>query len=105
MNSRIGLLALAVLLLSAGLVFAAEREGMQGGSGLSQSPAAAAQVVTGEVLKIEGQNYTVKDASGKEVRFVVDKETKVQGQFKEGDKIEAQIAADGTADYIKKARQ
>ncbi|HEY3196707.1 MAG TPA: hypothetical protein VGJ57_01745 [Nitrospirales bacterium] len=64
----------------------------------------ASQAVKGEVLKIDGENYTIKDASGKEVRLHVDKTTKTQGTLKVGDKVEAEATAEGHATSIKAAK-
>lgn len=110
MNWRIWFSTFAVLFLSAGIVFA--QGSNQGASGSSQSSRASAHILIGEVLDLEGQMYTVedglgavyiKDNFGQVFRFVVHSGTQVQGPFKKGDKIELGIAADGTAEYIKKA--
>ena len=61
-------------------------------------------VVSGEVLRIEGENYVVKDAMGKEVKLHVSPETKKDGDIKVGDKIEAQADATGHALSIKAAK-
>lgn len=53
---------------------------------------AAEETVTGELLKIEGKVYVVKDAAGKEVRVRVDKSTKLEGTFKPGDPIEVKMS-------------
>jgi len=55
------------------------------------------QTVQGDVLKIEGDSYVVKDMTGKEIRLHVDKTTKLEGSFKAGDKIEAQVTEKGHA--------
>ena len=60
------------------------------------------QTVTGDVLKIEGEFYVVKDMTGKEVRLHVDKTSKLEGSFKAGDRIEAQVTEKGHALSIKK---
>jgi Cu/Ag efflux protein CusF len=60
------------------------------------------QTVTGDVLKIEGDSYVVKDMTGKEIRLHVDKTTKLEGAFKAGDKIEAQATEKGHALSITK---
>ena len=65
--------------------------------------APGAQTVTGDVLKIEGEFYVVKDTSGKEVRLHVDKTSQLDGTFKAGDKIEAQATDKGHASSIKQA--
>jgi len=49
------------------------------------------QTVTGNVLKIEGEFYTVQDITGKEFRLHVDKTTKLEAALKTGDKVEAQV--------------
>ena len=61
------------------------------------------QAIKGDLLKIDGEFYVVKDASGKEVRLHVDKTTKVEGALKAGDKIEAQASEKGHALSIKPA--
>ena len=66
--------------------------------------AGAAQTVKGEILKVDGENYTIKDASGKEVRLHVDKTTKTSGPLKVGDKIEAEATPEGHANSIKAAK-
>jgi len=58
------------------------------------------QVVTGEVLKIEGDFFTLKDAAGKEVRFRVTKDTELFGSFKAGDIVEARLTSEGHAKSI-----
>lgn len=62
---------------------------------------AGARTISGEVLKIDGENYVVKDASGKEVKLHVNMETKKEGDIKVGDEIEAQADASGHAVSIK----
>jgi hypothetical protein len=102
----LGLVALA-LILSFGLVYAADQP--MGGAGKDQPMGSAAKAdtkaVKGEVLKIEGENYTVKDDTGKEVKLHVSKDTQKQGTIKVGDKIEAQVEASGHAQSIKAAAQ
>lgn len=65
---------------------------------------AGARTVSGEVLKIEGENYVVKDETGKEVKLHVNQDTKKEGTIKVGDKIEAQADASGHAVSIKAAK-
>jgi hypothetical protein len=71
---------------------------------MGKSSSSAAQAVKGEIAKVDGENYTIKDASGKEVRLHVDKTTKTQGALKVGDKIEAEATAEGHATSIKAAK-
>ena len=64
----------------------------------------AASVVKGELLKIQGEWYTVKETSGNEVRLHVNKETKMESPVNVGDKIEAERTASDHAVSIKKAQ-
>ena len=48
------------------------------------------QTVKGDLLKIDGEFYVVKDMAGKEIRLHIDKTSKLDGAFKSGDKVEAQ---------------
>jgi ribosomal protein S1 len=75
-----------------------------GAAAAAAKEASSAQTVSGEVLKIEGENYVVKDAMGKEVKLHVSPETKKDGDIKVGDKIEAQADATGHAISIKAAQ-
>lgn len=61
------------------------------------------QTVKGDLLKIDGEYYVVKDTAGKEVRLHVDKTSQLDGTFKAGDKIEAQATDKGHASSIKQA--
>ena len=58
--------------------------------------------ITGQLDRIQGDIYTVKDPAGREVTFRVDKDTKWEGSPKVGDQVEASIAPDGSADYVRK---
>ena len=93
MKKLIGLIALAVVLgfVTATLSYAA-----------GEMAAPAPQTVTGDVLKIEGEFYVVKDMTGKEVRLHVDKTTRLEGDLKAGDRIEAQVTEKGHALSITK---
>ena len=62
------------------------------------------QTVKGDLLKIDGEFYVVKDTAGKEVRLHVDKTSQLDGTFKAGDKIEAQATDKGHAASIKQAK-
>ena len=59
------------------------------------------QTVKGDLLKIDGEFYVVKDMAGKEVRLHVDKTSQLDGTFKAGDKIEAQATDKNHAGSIK----
>ncbi|TKB88212.1 MAG: hypothetical protein E8D43_00235 [Nitrospira sp.] len=49
------------------------------------------QIVSGDLLKIEGEFYTVHDTAGHETKLHVDKTTKLDGTCKTGDRVEAQM--------------
>ena len=55
------------------------------------------KLIEGDVLKIEGEFYTVHDTAGHEVRLHVDKTTHLEGAFKAGDKVEAYATDKGHA--------
>src|SRR5512135_961483 len=61
---------------------------------------AGSKLVEGDVLKIEGEFYTVHDTAGHEVRLHVDKTTHLEGTFKAGDKVEAHVTDNGHARSI-----
>ena len=52
--------------------------------------APSTQTVIGDLLKVDGEFYVVKDMAGKEVRLHADKTTTLDGVIKAGDKVEAQ---------------
>ena len=55
---------------------------------LTETP--TSKTVKGDLLKIDGEFYVVKDTAGKEIRLHVDKTSQLDGTFKAGDKIEVQ---------------
>lgn len=63
----------------------------------SKTIAGSGQIVRGDVLLTEGEFYIVKDVTGHEVRLRVNKETKLDGTVKVGDKIEARVTSEGHA--------
>ncbi len=75
-----------------------ERSQDQMGSG-SQST----ESITGEILRVQGELFVVKDEAGKEVKLHVDQSTQKSGDLKKGDKIEAEISPKGHAVSIKKS--
>lgn len=66
---------------------------------------ASSQKLKGDLLKIAGEYYVLKDPTGMEVRLHVDKTSKVESDFKAGDKIEAQVTDNGHAQSIKRDHQ
>jgi hypothetical protein len=65
----------------------------------------SAPTVKGELLQIQGEFYTVKDASGNEIRLHVNNDTKMDSAFKVGDKIEAERTSSGHALSMKKTTE
>jgi hypothetical protein len=89
MKKLIGLLVFAVF-LSFGMATLSYAAGDMAAPG--------SQTVKGDLLKIDGEFYVVKDTAGKEVRLHVDATTKLEGALlKVGDKIEAQATEKGHA--------
>ncbi|HJU05788.1 MAG TPA: hypothetical protein VJ692_11610 [Nitrospiraceae bacterium] len=73
---------------------------MQGGMA-----ALGPQTIKGDLLKIDGEFYTVHDTSGHDVRLHVDKTTKLEGglDFITGDKVEVRVTDTGHALSMKHA--
>ena len=103
MKRSISVLAMLVALGMISVSYAADPSA-QSTEKMGKSGSAAGQTVKGEVQKIDGENYTIKDASGKEVRLHVDKTTKTAGALKVGDKVEAEATTEGHATSIKAAK-
>jgi len=100
MKGLFGLLGFAAILSlgMAPLTYAAEP---MTAPGEPEMTAPGSRIVTGDLLRIDGEFYVVKEASGKEVRLHVDRTSKLEGSFKAGDKIEAQASPQGHALSIK----
>jgi hypothetical protein len=62
---------------------------------------AAAHTVEGDLLKVDGDFYVVKDLEGKEVRLHATKDTKMGTSFKVGDRIQAEVTPEGDISWIK----
>jgi len=56
-----------------------------------RSNAEGSKTVKGELTRVEDANYFVKGKDGKEVRLHTDKTTKMKGDIKKGDQIEAMV--------------
>lgn len=61
----------------------------------SSQPSSTIRVVKGQLLKIDGEFYIVKDAGGQELRLHVSKDTVVDARVKAGEKIDAQVLPNG----------
>jgi hypothetical protein len=93
MKKLIGLFVFAMT-LSAGMVTLSYAAGDMAQPG--------SKTINGDLLKIEGEFYTVHDKSGHEVRLHVDKTTKLDGMpFIAGEKVEVQATDKNHAVSIK----
>ena len=63
---------------------------------LTESP--TLKTIEGDLLKIEGEFYVVKDMAGKEIRLHADKATVLDGAIKVGDEVQVQ-ATESTRPY------
>jgi len=68
------------------------------------APSAEVGKTAGEVFKIDGQSYLIKDASGNQTLLTLDKDTRLEGTPKVGDKIEAELSSDGRLVSLKVTR-
>jgi hypothetical protein len=60
--------------------------------GMKEGESQSAKTIKGEVLRIEGDNYVVKDQDGKEVRLHIDQTTKMsEKKLDQGELIEATV--------------
>jgi len=117
--TKIAMMAAAVMLTFGTATYAAEPEPQAGKPRQDNVPAGEspapdpqqimkARSIQGELVKIDGAFYVIKDSSGKEIRLHVDKNTtkldrdraKMDREFKVGDKIEARMNPDGHASSI-----
>ena len=63
--------------------------------------APSTQTIKGDLLKVDGEFYVMKDMAGKEIRLHVDKTSQLDGTFKAGDKIEVQATEKNNAVSIR----
>jgi hypothetical protein len=61
------------------------------------------RIIQGEVLKMEGNTYLVRDETGKEIRLTVTKDSKIEKAFEVGDRIVAQVSDQGVVTLINKS--
>lgn len=82
-------------------------QGQGGAPPSSQAPGMGGEAlaIQGEITRVQDDIYVVKDASGREVALHVDQSTQKSGEFQEGDKIKAQVTADGHALSLEKDDQ
>ena len=72
------------------------------GTGLTADSAqgTSEQIVKGDVLLKESDEYVIKEMSGREVRVHVNADTKKDGVIKVGDKVEVTVTREGHATSI-----
>jgi hypothetical protein len=61
------------------------------------------QTITGEVLRIEHENYFVKQYDGKEVQLQIDEMTQMTGNIGQGEHVEAKVDEQNHALSIRSA--
>ncbi len=76
----------------------------QPAEGLTTS-GAAYKTVKGELIRIEGRYYVLRDDQGKEMHLLVGPDTVAQGSFKTGDRIEVSASPIEHAMFIKPLSQ
>jgi hypothetical protein len=72
------------------------------GTGAGGGFGGADETQRGQVLKIEGDKYTMRDSAGNTVSFRVNEQTKIEGTPQIGEKIEVIMSEGGQAKVIKK---
>ena len=94
-----------VLTLTAGPAVIALADDKTGISDPSVNPGQAQgfRIVQGEVLKMEGNTYLVRDETGKEIRLTITKDSKIEKAFEVGDRIVAQVSDQGLVTLINKS--
>ena len=103
MNKHTGAIVLSILFAvgTAGAAYAASLEG----ANAVPSKGLVPRTVTGELTKIVGDTYTMKDLSGKEINFKIDEaRTMMNTHPVVGDKIMAEVQAQGYAYSINQVR-
>jgi len=97
-------IVLALTLVAGSAIFAVA-EDKTGISDPSVNPGQAQgfRIVQGEVLKMEGNTYLVRDETGKEIRLTVTKDSKIEKAFEVGDRIVAQVSDQGLVTLINKS--
>jgi hypothetical protein len=98
------LLFVAALGLTVGIaVLVVAEDKTSGGGPVNPGQGQGFRIVQGEVLKMEGNTYLVRDETGQEVRLTVNKDSKVTTAFEVGDRIVAQVSDEGIVTLINKS--
>jgi hypothetical protein len=61
--------------------------------------------VNGELLRMEGEYFVIRDDSGQEVRLQVTNETKMENAVQVGDRIEAQVSGRNHAETVRRVEK
>jgi len=56
--------------------------------------------IQGELVKMEGELFTVKDPTGRQQQLRIDRDTKMVGVFRTGDYVQAWVSPDGRTESI-----
>jgi hypothetical protein len=81
-----------------------DRKGGQAGLKGEQDKLKGGHMISGELLRVEGDNYFVKGQDGKEVRLHTDQTTLKTGNIRQGDRIEADVNDQNHALSIRSAQ-
>ena len=73
------------------------------GTGAGGGFGGADETHQGQILKIEGEKYTMRDSAGNTVSFRVNEQTKIESKPQIGEKIEVIMTEGGQAKAIKKS--
>ena len=60
------------------------------------------KMITGDLLRAEGNYYVVREPGGHEVKFHIDRDTKLSGSPRIGDHLEAEVTAAGHARSVER---
>jgi len=104
MKRYAGVIALAIAMVFGFSVTAYAEDAV----GRTDSGPVRPAMVKGEISKVEGNNYTIKDSlSGKDVKFAIETDMKVKLERlpKVGDQIEAQLTPEGYAKAVVFAKE
>jgi hypothetical protein len=62
---------------------------------------AGTQTIQGDVLRIDQNNYVIRDARGQEIRLTVDAGTRIEGKPQVGDRVQVEISSGNRAAAIR----
>ena len=68
---------------------------------MGKEPEERRSSVNGELLRIEGEYFVIRDTNGQEVRLQVTNDTKMENAVQVGDRIEAQVSGRNHAETVR----